>query len=163
MPGQTLATVQNTKYLGVSFTDKLKWDFHIDNISGAGNRMLGFLWQNLKHCPRALKEKAYKAYMRPKLEYASSIWDPHHQKSINKLETVQHRAVRFVTNTPHSFSNAAHQKSISSMKQHLSWTPLQERGKNNRLIMFYRIVNNLVDISPDFRPSLREFQPVRGN
>ena len=101
MNGLELAAVQNTKYLGVTFTNKLTWDTHIGNISGAANRMLGILWRNLKDCPKALKEKAYKAYVRTKLEYACPVWDPHHQKNIQKLEMVQRRAARFVTKMPH--------------------------------------------------------------
>ena len=73
MNSQKLESVQDTKYLGVTFTSKLKWDTHIASISGAANKLLGFLKWSLKKCPKALKEKVYKAYVRPKLEYASSV------------------------------------------------------------------------------------------
>jgi len=49
---------------------------HIDKVSGAANRMLGFLWRLLNKYPKPLKEKSYKAIVRPKLEYCSCIWDP---------------------------------------------------------------------------------------
>ena len=42
----------------------------MDKISGAANRMLGFLWRSLNRCPQPLKEKSYKAIVRPKLELA---------------------------------------------------------------------------------------------
>jgi hypothetical protein len=38
------------------------------------------------------------ALVRPHLEYSSSVWDPHWKKDINRVEIVQHRAARFVTN-----------------------------------------------------------------
>ena len=38
--------------------------------------MLGFLRRNLKTGSRKIKERAYKAMIRPILEYASSVWDP---------------------------------------------------------------------------------------
>ncbi len=36
--------------------------------------------------------------VRPKLEYASSAWDPHQQNKIQKLERIQSKAARFVLN-----------------------------------------------------------------
>ena len=158
-----MEAVQDTKYLGlgVTFTSKLKWDTHIASISGAANKLLRFLKRSLKKCPKALKEKAYKAYVRPKLEYASSVWDPHHQKSIEKLEMVQRRAARFVSNIPHRHTQQ--QTSISKVVLDLGWQPLQVRRKNNRLIMMYRIIKNHVEIPQIHHPTLREFQPVRGN
>ena len=41
------------------------------------NRSLGFLRRNLSSCPEGVKEAAYKALVRPHVEYASSVWDPH--------------------------------------------------------------------------------------
>jgi len=62
--------------------------------------MLGFLRHTLYRCPEHLKEKTYKAIVRPKLEYCSSIWDPYQQKYIDKLEMTQCRAAQFVKNIP---------------------------------------------------------------
>ena len=36
--------------------------------------------------------------VRPTLEYASAVWDPHERKDIQLLEKVQGRGVRYVTN-----------------------------------------------------------------
>jgi hypothetical protein len=46
----------------------------------------------------SVKEQAYKALVRPSLEYACSVWDPHLKADINKMEMVQRRAARYVTN-----------------------------------------------------------------
>ena len=156
MKGLELDAVQNTKYLGVTFTNKLTWDIHIGNISGAANRMLSLLWRNLKSCPKALKEKAYKAYVRPKLEYASPVCDPQHQKNILKLEMVQRRAARFVTKMPLRQSDGQY-ASVSERIQDLGWKSLQERRKNNRLVMLYRVVHNLVEIPHHTTPFPESF------
>ena len=44
-----------------------------------------------------MKEAAYKAMVRPVLEYGSSAWDLHTPKLQDELENVQNRAARFVT------------------------------------------------------------------
>ena len=36
---------------------------------------------------------AYKALVRPQLEYAAPIWNPHHQSEINRIEKVQRTAL----------------------------------------------------------------------
>jgi len=40
----------------------------------------------------------YKAMIRSHLEYAASVWNPHHQSLIEKLEKVQKRATKLVIN-----------------------------------------------------------------
>ncbi|KAL8615930.1 hypothetical protein ACOMHN_034606 [Nucella lapillus] len=90
--GHMLETVKAVKYLGVTIQGDLCWDDHINNIVSKANKTLGFLRRNLKIPSRSVKEQAYKAFVRPILEYASSVWDPHTQKNIDKLEAVQRRA-----------------------------------------------------------------------
>ena len=56
---QTLTRVQSAKYLGVTLTDDLKWDQHINNICDKANRAIGFLRQNLSIGATSLKERVY--------------------------------------------------------------------------------------------------------
>ena len=95
MDNEPLNSNNTCVYLGVTVNSRLCWNQHIDQISAAANRMLGFL-RHTQH----LTEKTYKANFHPKLEYCSSIWDPHQQKYIDKLEMTEHRAARFVKNIP---------------------------------------------------------------
>ena len=137
MDGKKVLGIRDSKYLGVTFTHNLSWNQHIAYISGAANRMLGFLWRNLQSCPRALKEQAYKTYVRPKLEYCCTIWGPYQQESIKKLEMVQHRAARFVTNTPHRRTEE-NQISITGMIQELGWQPSRKGDATTDLSYFTR-------------------------
>ena len=85
--GQQLATVKSGKYLGVTLTDNLSWNAHVDQATKKANNSLAFLRRNLYSCPSHTKVQSYQTLVRPILEYASSAWDRYtHQ---NKLEAVQ--------------------------------------------------------------------------
>ena len=81
---------------------------------------------------------AYFTYVRPILEYASVVWSPFTRTNIDKIEMVQRKAARFVFNDYHRFS------SISSMLQQLNWDSLESRRTKAIVVMFYKIVNNIV-------------------
>jgi hypothetical protein len=51
--------------------------------------LLVFLRRNLSSCPANIRTECYITFVRPQLEYASSVWAPHTQSNINKLESVQ--------------------------------------------------------------------------
>ena len=82
----------------------------------------------------------YKALVRPVMEYACTVWDPHTQKNITKLEMVQRKYAQFI------FNNLQRTSSVLAMLNHLQWPSLQERRAQYKVVMVYRCVNHLVDI-----------------
>ena len=116
---------------------------------------MAFLRRNIRSSPRDAKAKAYKTYVRPIVEYASSVWSPAIDSHIKQLEMVQRRAARFVC------SDYTRQSSVSEMISSLGWDTLQQRRDNARTTMLYKIKHNLVDITPD--PPLRNARTSRGN
>ena len=96
----------------------------------------------------SIKAQCYSTLMRPTNEYASSVWCPAkkeniNKKNINKLETVQRRAARFATGDYQSIS------SVTSMLQQLQWQSLQTRRERTQVVMLYRIVYRVVDITAE--------------
>ena len=92
---QNLETVDNAKYLGVTLDKRLKWKTHIENVCKKGTQVRNFLQRNLRGCGRATKEQAYKTYINPILNYASTIWNPigHGNQALrDKLEMVQRKS-----------------------------------------------------------------------
>ena len=134
--GHTLDTVDSAKYLGVTLTKDLTWETHINSIIQKANKTLGFLRRNLKISSTKIKETAYKTFVRPILEYACTVWDPHTQTNIDRLEAVQRRAARFVVNRYHNTS------SVSGMIDQLNWPTLQHRRRVARLAMLRKILND---------------------
>ena len=94
--GQVLEVTNSSKYLGVTLSDDLSWDKHVDATTSKANKTLGFIRRNLGNCTKQVKSTAYTAMVRPTLEYSSPVWDPTPSPLIHKLEQVQRRAARFV-------------------------------------------------------------------
>ncbi|KAL8609842.1 hypothetical protein ACOMHN_020677 [Nucella lapillus] len=143
---QKLKPVEETKYFGVTISRDLNWESHITNIANKANSTLGFLRRNLKIGSIAIKEMAYKTLVRPTLEYASPVWDPHTDKAIGKLEKVQRRADRWVTGRHRQTSI------VEDMYTQLKWSSLQTRRTSARLTTFYKHHHGNVVINTPHRP-----------
>ena len=138
-----LEVVEEHGYLGVRLHHKLSWSPHVNHICNKANRLLGFLNRNLRHTPQNIKEYTYKQLVLPSIDYCSAIWDPYTKNDISKLEMLQHRAARFVMNKP--WYRHQHNVSITKILAELHWPTLQNRRKQARLILMFKIVNgNLI-------------------
>ena len=144
LEGTVLENVDSIKYLGVTITNDLKWNTHINNICTKANRTLGFLRRNLFSCPQDVKEAAYKGLVRPVLEYGSSVWDPHTKCLQEELEKVQNRAARFVTRN-YTFEEG----SMTGILEQLKWESLKKRRTDNRLILLYKGLKGKARIPTD--------------
>ena len=138
-----LDSVTQTKYLGVTITNDLRWNNHVAEITKKANKILGLLRRNLSACDHTVKEATYIGLVRPLLEYASSAWDPHTDQLFNEIEKVQRRAVRFVLSDYHNYEPG----SITKMLEKLGWKTLQQRRKTDRLNLFNKALNNLAALS----------------
>jgi hypothetical protein len=140
--GKELNITSKGKYLGITISQNLSWNNHIDNVCRKANNTTAFLRRNLSSCPANIRTKCYTTFVRPQLEYASSVWAPHTQSNINKLESVQWRAARFATGNYNTTS------SVTTMLNHLKWDTLQQHCLRTKEIMMYRIINGLVAVEP---------------
>ena len=149
--GQVLESTDSAKYLGINISKTLNWNYHINEITNKANRTLGFVKRNVKTRNEAVKELAYKTLVRPQVEYASSVWNPHTRQNISKIEMVQRRAARWVK---HDYSTHS---SVSNMLADLGWRSLKNRRIDSQLVMFYKIVHGYVaiDIPPYFEKPQR--------
>ena len=138
MLNEPLEHIENVPYLGVHINHKLDWGGHINRTVAKANRSLGYITRNLQTCPQNIKAQAYMTLVRPILEYAGTAWDPHHQKHIDKLEQVQRKAARFVTNC-----RSREPGSVTQAMHTLKWQPPAQRREHTRLKLLYQIVNDI--------------------
>ena len=72
-----LQTTNTSKYLGIHIHSTLNWNTHINKTVQRANTTSAFVHTNICTCPRKTKHLAYTTLVRPILEYAIIIWDPH--------------------------------------------------------------------------------------
>ena len=84
--GKGLDNVNTTKYLGISLSHDFRWNDHVNEITTKANKTLNFLRRVLRTCSAKSKERAYKALVRPIVEYSATVWDPYVTKNIQQVE-----------------------------------------------------------------------------
>ena len=96
LSNSTLQETNSHTYLRVKLIQGLRWTYHINKTTAKANKVLGFIRHNLHSCARDLKASAFKALVRPRLEYCSTVWDPDVGDLVDKMESIQRRGARFV-------------------------------------------------------------------
>ena len=94
--GTTIPQASSAKYLGVFIQNTFKWHEHISAISKKGNKALGLIRRTLFNSSSRTKLTAYNAVVKPILEYACQVWSPYNKSSIEMLEAIQRRAIRWI-------------------------------------------------------------------
>lgn len=140
--GQALQQVPSAKYLGVEISESLHWGKHVEATAAKANRSCAFACRNLKGCPTQVQAHCYKGLVRPVLDYASPVWDPHQQHLKTTLEMVQRRAARRI------LSDFSPTSSASEMVDRLKLDQLDHRRTADKACMLYRMLHGLVDVQP---------------
>ena len=107
--GQVLETVTSARYVGVDISSNIYWSSHIGRVVGNTNWPLGYIRRNIKSKSKDVRESAYNTIVRPQLEHASAVWDPHTKEHTSKIEMVQRRAPRW------TFGNFDNRASVTEM------------------------------------------------
>ena len=134
--GSELEKVDVFKYLGVLINTKLSWSDHIDGICKKARKILGLVYRRFYQdsSPDTLRA-LYITLVRPHLEYAAQLWDPHTHCDVNKLEGVQKFALRVIS---HQW-DSTYEDLLSIVKI----PKLQERRLKLKLTLVYKIAHGL--------------------
>ena len=140
----SLSPVDSAKYLGVNIDCNLNWKTHCNAVCNKASSTLAFLERNLRGCPINIKDKCYKTFVRPTLEYGCCVWDPHLTAPIENLEKIQKRAARFVTGN-YLLIEGNTKKNMSA----LNWPPLTERRARIKLTILFQAKSGAIEIPMD--------------
>ena len=130
-----LNEVDEHKHLGLTLSNNLTWSSHIDNIISDTGCMSDVLKRLKYDLDKRTLEKVYFSFIRPKLEYASHIWDNCSKRDSDKLEQFQMEVARTVTGARRGTSH-------DLINSELRWETLSTRRKNVKLLNMYKMVHN---------------------
>ena len=137
-----LERVYTYKYLGVQFTSNLSWSDHIHAKCSKAKKLLGLLYRKFQGCTDPVTLfNLYITLVRPHLEYACEIWNPHLKRDINKVEQLQKFGLRMCTRRWSS--------DYLDLLLLFSIPTLGDRRLYLNLCTMYKIVHNLVDFPQD--------------
>ena len=79
----------------VTITDDLSWSKQVSSVVSKARRILGMIYCKFyRFYGTSTILRLYKAYVKPHLNYCSSVWDPPLVKDQEALESVQRFALR---------------------------------------------------------------------
>jgi len=141
LDGCLINDAQNVTDLGVDIDCNLKYDTNINNIIGKAYARVGVLYKGFASRSLHILRQAFITYMRPVLEYASSVWSPYLLKHIIAIEKVQKRFTKRI----YSLSHLSYPERLAV----INLGPLELRRLKNDLVMYFKCLNNLVALPSD--------------
>ena len=136
--------VSYQKYLGLTFTNNLRWNRHIDETASKAQRKLNAMLPLKFKLDRKSLEVMYNSFVLPTMEYAIVVWGGTFDSDILKLEKIHINAMRLVT-------GATSKSNIANLYSDTGWSTFNQRKEQSILAMFYKIKNGQ---SPEYLQNL---------
>ena len=95
---QTIKSVPSVELLGIHLDDKLNFNLHISNICRSAANQLNVLIGPKSYLSFNAKRVLINSYIISNFNYCPLVWMFSTAKSLNKIESLQKRALRFLYN-----------------------------------------------------------------
>ena len=141
--------------MGVILSEDLKVSNHISSIVKSARTRAIMIKRCFKSQDVPTLVRAFKVYVRPLLEYASSVWNPHLLKDINLLESVQRRFTKLLP----GLYNVPYKDRLAVLKL----PSLELRRLCIDLILTYSILHNIYDVDSSQFFTVRGCERTRGH
>ena len=127
--------------LGVTVTSTLNFNEHSLKLYSKASSRLGLLRRALHFVNNQKQKRAfYLAIVRSLFEHCSVVWRPTAKTTINKLENIQRRAIKWILSEEgHHYNDLEYTKRLKD----LDLLPLNKKFEYTDLVVFYRIFHNL--------------------
>jgi len=149
-----IKSVLHMRDLGVTISANLKFSTHINNMTKSASSTANSILRSFTHKDRRFLIRMFCTFVRPKLEYASTVWNPSTKKEINLIERVQ----RKFTKRLHGMFD----KTYKNRLEMLGILPLELRRLHNDLIMVYKMYHGLTKLNFD-NFFIRQVRVTRGH
>ena len=137
---RTIRRVDHTKSLGLTIDAQLSWSKHVDEISKKVSSAIGALKRVRPFIPTDVATHIYNALILPHFDYCSPVWDGISGCLSDKLQKLQNRAARVITQSPFDTSS-------NLLLAMLKWEKLSLRRKKQKALIMYKTLNEL---APDY-------------
>ena len=101
--------------LGLLNTSNLSWNSHTDTITARANRVLGLVKRTCMDFKDVTTLRTlYCSLVRPLLDYSCETWNPHTQRNINRIQSIQRRATKFILKSNEDYNFRLKQLDLQS-------------------------------------------------
>ena len=152
---QVLTRVSSEKDLGVIWDDELNFREEIASRVKKANSIMGVIRRTYVYLDEETFTLLYKGLVRPHLEYAAPVWDPHYKMDKKLLEGVQRRATRQVP----SLRKLPYEERLRQLRL----PTLRYRRLRGDLIEAYKMLNGLYDDGVGQLLEISEDRNTRGH
>ena len=135
--GRTLEINSQEKDLGIIVDNELKFHVHTASAIKTANRMLGVIKKSYKSRDQLTISLLYKSWFDPTSNMVT-IWGPHYQADIVKIERVQRRATKRIS----GLKDMCYEERLEALKL----PSLKYRRRRANMIVMYKIINGIVRI-----------------
>ena len=148
-----LTKVNNHKHLGLMISNNMSWSSHINEILAKAEKRLSMMRRSKYFLPRSCLDKLYKSMILPLLDYCDVIYDSFTMYENEQLDKLQRKASLLCTGAFRITSN-------EKLLKELGWPKLKNRRASHRLVLFYKILN---DLTPQYLKQLCNLIPHNTN
>ena len=154
-----LEQINSERDLGVWVQNNLTWNKQVYDQSAKANKLLGYIRRSTLYIHNtAVRRILYLALVRPHLGYATQIWSPQSVVLKQQIERTQRRATKFILELPFASTTDYTARLLT-----LSLLPICYWHEYLDMVLFYKIVNGLVNVKPSLIPTIRTSRPTRSS
>ncbi len=142
LDGCKLDRVHDAKFLGILIDENLTWKKQVDNICKTCSRNVGVLNKVKSFLPSTTMKQLYSTLILPYLNYGLLLWGNVIHTYMNKVLTIQKRAIRII-------SNSSYFSSTKPLFIKYSLLNIYEMYQKDVVIFMYKFKNRLLPQSFD--------------
>ena len=135
MGSENIVKVHEEKDLGVTIQDNLQPEKHIERIFRDTYRMLRNIGVAFHYMDKDMMRKIIATMIRPKMEYAETVWSPYKKKHVKKLERIQRMATKMVPELE--------ELTYEERLREINLPTLEERRERGDLITIFKLYNKM--------------------
>lgn len=134
--GSKLEQVSSERLLGVQVDNCLTWDEQVQKVRKTCLFKLSLLRKIRRYLPLNVRKMYFSYYIKPHLDYCSTIWGHTSKENISKLNKIQKQAARLILDKDYTTPS-------EELFRELSWLNFSENIKYQQATLVYKSLNNL--------------------